>query len=82
MEEDRGRKGKFNTKTFAIKDQKGRIWVAVPVLLYRDGDAGYAEMSKYFTTMMSDDAVTLNSEWCEILPMNSSTNEGRDDDDD
>ena len=76
-----GRKGRLNTKTFAVRDDKGNIYVTVPVLLYKKRDPGYEEIAKYFTEMTTDSAVAL-SDWCVIDPLNSSTNELTGDDDD
>lgn len=53
-----GRKNKFNTKTFAIKDNQGNIYVVVPVLIYRDGDLGYPEMEAKFRTQAGTDSST------------------------
>jgi len=69
------RGGKLNTKTFAIRDSSGTIYVCVPVLLYKESDAGYHEMAAYFNRMDTGDSVTLNSGWCSLLPQNSSTND-------
>ena len=80
--EDSGRKGRLNTKTFAVKDGKGNIYVTIPVLLYKKGDQGYDEVNRYFTGMTTDNAVTLSADWCDIQPLNSSTNDGATDDDD
>lgn len=76
-----GSKGRLNTKTFAVKDGSGNIYVTVPVLLYKPRDSGYAEIAKYFNEMTSDTAVALG-DWCVIDPLNSSTNNLDGDDDD
>ena len=74
-------KGKLNTRTFAVKDSSGNIWVTVPVLLYKPRDSGYQEMALHFNEMTSDSAVQLPNEWCDIQPLNSSTNSISDTDD-
>ena len=84
---DNRRKGKLNTRTFAVRDEKGNIFVTVPVLLYKRGDDGYDEMNAYFlrkgdTPDTSVAAASLSSDWCDILPLNSSTNDASLDDDD
>jgi hypothetical protein len=83
------RKTKLNTRTFAVRDERGNIFVTVPVLLYKKGDEGYDEMAAYFPKIETGavgttvGAVALTSDWCNILPLNSSTNDGnRADDDD
>lgn len=88
----RARKGKLNTRTFAVRDDKGNIFVTVPVLLYKKNDPGYTEMETYFPTVPPGApgmpaptvaAVALTTDWCDVLPLNSSTNDGvREDDDD
>lgn len=78
----RGRKGKLNARTFAVRDNNGNIYVTVPVLLYRKRDPGYDEMAALFTGMTTGSAVALTSDWCEIEPLNSSTNNVDGDDDD
>ena len=77
-----GYKGKLNTRTFAIRDSSGNIWVTVPVLLSKERDPGYPAMAKHFNEMTSDAAVQLPNEWCDIEPLNSSTNTLTGDDDD
>lgn len=77
-----GRKGKLNARTFAVRDNNGNIYVTVPVLLYKQGNPGYDEMAAYFTQMTTASAVALTSDWCEIQPLNSSTNSVEGDDDD
>jgi len=86
---DSRRKGKLNAKTFAVRDERGNIFVTVPVLVYKNSnDAGYKEMAGYFpdtksgTTGTTFEAVSLSSDWCDILPLNSSTNDGMRGDDD
>ena len=80
---DRGeRKSRLNTKTFAIKDGKGNIYVTVPVLIYKPRDPGYGEIASYFNEMTTESAVLLSTDWCLLDPLNSSTNIGGDGDDD
>ena len=76
----RGRKGKLNARTFAVRDDQGNIFVTVPVLVYKKRDPGYDEMAAYFTSATTDSAVPLNAEWCDIQPLNSSTNSTTEDD--
>ena len=79
--DDKGKK--LNTRTFAIKIGQNEIFVCVPVLYYKRGDPGFPKMQSYFTGgIVTGSAVALDDGWCEILPMNSSTNPTLDDDDD
>ena len=84
----KARKTKLNTRSFAVRDEKGNIFVTVPVLVYKKNDEGYAEMDAYFSPKSSPGqtgtvaAVALTSDWCDIMPLNSSTSDGSRDDDD
>ncbi len=84
----RARKGKLNTRSFAVRDEKENIFVTVPVLVYKKNDEGYKEMAAYFPkppknmTEPPVTAVALTGDWCDIMPLNSSTGDGTRDDDD
>ena len=80
----RGKRSRLNAKTFVIK-QGNKIFVTVPVILYKRGDSGYDYMAqKYFPAGMVSDtqAVPLMGEWCMMDPHNSNDSSIGDDDDD
>ncbi len=78
------KKGKFDAKSFAIKDKNGEIFVAVQVLHYPKNSAGYDELNRKFPkrsgeedggsssfTSSTGEAVALDGDWVIIEPLNT-----------
>lgn len=78
---------RLNAKTFAIK-QGDKIYVTVPVLIYKPGkpseSEGYEYMRKLFETQATPrtQAMEMSGDWCSLSPHNSEPDASSGGDDD